>query len=224
VGPLVRATLVREVPVLDKRAERPAAGPPDLGPVDPVGPAARSRFGAETLDRAARPALRDSLHELPDTFDFHALVVAPADQIVPRLVGDEWLLLTGFMGSARVEHRLPCATLTARWCVPGQAPVAIDGAFDMLTVDCDSGILELYWRGSFAVPSDAAEGLLVQVLRSGGGELSERPPPGNAASEVALGRTELPPIVRPPAPNPPSSAPAAAAGGASQTVVFPRRR
>src|SRR5690606_16992796 len=100
---------------------------------------------------------------IPRGFDWSYFQIAPSDQRVAQLRGDEWLLLEGLTKSShRMRSQLPSprATMWA-WSVEG-APEAgwpIRMVADTLFVEGDAERCTITWRGAFPIRSE-------EVLRS----------------------------------------------------------
>jgi uncharacterized protein YjbI with pentapeptide repeats len=134
--------------------------PADLRRPAGFGPIARRWHArASKLHGVAREALeREGTLEIPDGFDWSYFQAAPADQQVPFLQGDEWILLDGLHADTpRVQTRLPAVKGRARWQLPGPRgprPLEpIELVADTLVIDAERKLCSLIWRGSFALHS-----------------------------------------------------------------------
>lgn len=208
----IRAALARSGPVWEKRVDLPVGDPRLRILANPLAPSLFGALNAFVPGRKqwlALPALEARLNQplaaqtvldLPDAFDFRYFQWTAEDQQLKAIVGDEWLVLEGFHGCPpRLDTKLPGYTLGARWCVPGGSPVAIEGQYDRLSVEPDQLSLTMYWRGSFLVPQEAADGLLIQVLGSGTAAdpiARSASPTGSAPTQMLVAApTELPHLV-----------------------------
>jgi hypothetical protein len=141
--------------IVDARAPLKAAG---LGPISRAMEPRKRLLGPVPL-----PPFGPAAVQIPDTFDFDFFQVAPADQQIPFLRGEEWVLVEGLHpGSPRVCSALPGARAVARihglseHGLPEGRPLALSA--DELHVSGEEGRVTVTWRGTFAVPSDAALG------------------------------------------------------------------
>lgn len=133
-----------------------------FAPISRTWPARRRLLGAEV--RKAAEAASPEIHA---GFDWSYFQVAPLDQRIDGLHGDEWLVLEGMSATnPRVRSRLPSARAEARlFGLPGTpdgAPLALIA--DTLRVDADRMGCFVVWRADIAVPSEEAlAGLRVVV-------------------------------------------------------------
>src|SRR5262249_54084137 len=101
------------------------------------------------------------LIDLPDDFAWEYFQAAPADQRVPFLRGDEWIVMDGLHPErTRQRTRLPGASGIARvyglgrWGVPEGQPLALHA--DILRIDADAGRCSRTFRATFPVHDEAA--------------------------------------------------------------------
>lgn len=145
--------------------ERPAG----LGPVSRYWKLRRG-----TMDTHQRRELERQTPSVPEGFDWRYFQAAPADQRVPFLNGDEWLVLDGLHASmVRLQSRLPKARgvariLSTRGDDRGDALAMVA---DTLAIDADEQTCSITWRGS-VVLDHATE--LENMLVAGGVELDGR--------------------------------------------------
>jgi hypothetical protein len=155
-------------------AGRDAVALPNLvSPVDPTrvagfGPI--SRYGAERrklLGDAPKKRAEGAALEVPDSFAWDYFHSAPEDQRIPRLHGDEWLILDGMHPlRSRLQTQLPGLHATARVYPGGADPIRdLELVADTLTIDADAETLSLVWRGAFPLRGGEADlpGLRVAV-------------------------------------------------------------
>jgi hypothetical protein len=137
--------------VVDPLVRDIAAG---FGPISPRWP---SRRGLSKLDDRALAA---PIPSFPADFTWGYFNVAPGDQRVPFLRGDEWIAFEGMTADrARIQSRLPGVRAAARVYHAGRAgrteaggaPIALEG--DLLAIDADRMRCTVTWRGSFAIAS-----------------------------------------------------------------------
>ncbi|WP_437589372.1 DUF2169 family type VI secretion system accessory protein [Sorangium sp. So ce1000] len=142
-----------EANIVDPRQPSRAAG---FGPIARAWPARRRLLGA-----TPRKALDAPIAELPDPFDWTYYQAAPPDQRTRYLRGGEWIELHGLHPTLpRLRTRLPEARGRAR--VHGLSAFGVsDGHLlelhaDTLRIDGDEQRCTLVFRGSLAVPDEAA--------------------------------------------------------------------
>lgn len=130
--------------------------PAGLGPLSRNTPSRKRRLGGLPL-----PDLGLAPFQIPDTFDFDYFQVAPADQQIPYLRGDEWILLEGLHPQHSVlRMHLPGARAQARIYglaehgIPDGRPLAMIA--DGLHASGDDERCTVVWRGSFPVASEEA--------------------------------------------------------------------
>ncbi len=135
-------------------------------------PLAWRALGGRGLDPQT---LKTSPIQIPDGFDFGFFCTAPHDQRIPRLGGNEWILLDGMSPrSPRIQTRLPGARaqasfrtlLESGWGPLGEVPLSLD----TLAIDAEDETISLLFRGHLAIDERALD---VQV--SAGIELPEAP-------------------------------------------------
>ncbi len=107
------------------------------------------------------PSFGPEIVQIPDAFSFDFFQVAPLDQRTDFLRGDEWIVLSGLHPRApRLRTRLPGCRGAARvhglsaFGVQDGTPLAMYA--DTLHVSGDDDRCLVTWRGTFAVPSEAA--------------------------------------------------------------------
>lgn len=156
-------------------AKRPMA-PAGLGAIAPTWGVRAKRAPS---DMPARSAAR--ILEIPDTMDWEYFQVAPPDQRVSHLRGDEWLSLAGVSPeNDTIQSRLPNVTAEARVFArayqSGDAGYPIALHADLLVVDADASICTVTWRGSFPITGeDVAPALKVGAgVKLGDGALDWR--------------------------------------------------
>jgi hypothetical protein len=162
--------------------------PACFGPISPTWPS-RARL----LKAVDRRALEAPIAEIPDGFDWRYFQVAPPDQQLDALRGDEWIVLDGLHPTLpRVQTRLPSAVAAARVHVgsssrSGGEPLTL--VADTLSIDGDRQMCEVVWRGSFPVAGGEAALPMLRILV--GLELPGRPlvwpasqAPGGAVPEA----------------------------------------
>lgn len=146
--------------------------PPNL-----VDPAARERvvgFGPisrswparlSLLPPAARAALEKTIAEIPPGFDFRYFHVAPPDQRVAQLLGDEWIHLEGAHPERPLIHlQLPGAQALLRVSGTDADGRVFSLRADTLRIDADAERCTLVWRNAFPVQESELD-----VLRFFGG-------------------------------------------------------
>ena len=133
-------------PLLDKTALVGAAGGAPFGPIPRAAPL---------------PDLGAKVTEIPGTFDWDLLQASPPDQRTDYLRGDEWIVIEGLVpGHAELRARLPGARAQARiyglsrWRIAEGKALAMNA--DALHVRGDDRRCTMTWRGSFALPDEAA--------------------------------------------------------------------
>jgi hypothetical protein len=144
------------------------APPPNL--VDPADPRRVACFAPigrswpvrrKLLPGDGRRLVEGPPMEIPDGLDFAYFQVAPPDQRVGYLVGNEWLVLEGLHPTqAQIASSLPSAIGRAR--VFGMGPGrTLALVADTLRIDGDTLGCQVVWRGSFPVPDLATLEALV---------------------------------------------------------------
>ncbi|WP_437724057.1 DUF2169 family type VI secretion system accessory protein [Sorangium sp. So ce861] len=142
-----------EANILDPLHPARAAG---FGPIARAWPARRRLLGA-----TPRKALDAAIAEIPDGFAWAYYQAAPPDQRTRPLRGGEWIELQGLHPTLpRLRMRLPEARGRAR--IHGLSAFGVsegqplDLRADTLRIDGDEQRCTLVFRGSFAVPDEAA--------------------------------------------------------------------
>ncbi|WP_437334665.1 DUF2169 family type VI secretion system accessory protein [Sorangium sp. So ce394] len=142
-----------EANILDPLHPARAAG---FGPIARAWPARRRLLGA-----TPRKALDAPIADIPDAFAWAYYQAAPPDQRTRPLRGGEWIELTGLHPTLpRLRMRLPEARGRAR--IHGLSAFGVsegqplDLHADTLRIDGDEQRCTLVFRGSFAVPDEAA--------------------------------------------------------------------
>ncbi len=158
-----------EASVLDPTDERSLAG---FGPIGAAWATRKKRLGS-----TPRKTLEASFVEIPDDFDWGFYAAAPADQRVPFLRGDEWIVMDGLHPMVtRLRMRLPGARGLARvyglsrWGVAEGQPLALPA--DTLRIDGDEQLCTLTFRGAFPI---VAEEALAELRAVAGVELPGEP-------------------------------------------------
>ncbi|WP_437608484.1 DUF2169 domain-containing protein [Sorangium sp. So ce834] len=142
-----------EANILDPLHPARAAG---FGPIARAWPARRRLLGA-----TPRKALDAPIADIPDAFAWAYYQAAPPDQRTRTLRGGEWIELQGLHPTLpRLRTRLPEARGRAR--IHGLSAFGVsegqplDLHADTLRIDGDEQRCTLVFRGSFAVPDEAA--------------------------------------------------------------------
>ena len=167
-APEVSGLSAREhgAPALPRRI--PIAG---MGPLSKGWPIRSRLLGALDPRR-----LEGTIVEIPDPFDWSYFQVAPLDQRIELLHGDEWVVLKGMHPERdSLATRLPGAVGAAR--LYGQAQGLRRGrplrlSADTLRIDVDRQICSLTWRAQFPVSGEDA---LAGMHLVAGVELPGRP-------------------------------------------------
>lgn len=137
-----------------------------LGPIPSRFPARRKLRGK--LDAAL---IEQGIASYPADFMWSYFQTAPADQRLPRIFGDEWLLLEGLHPThPRIRTQLPRprAVLRVYQHKDVGAPPELALAADTLHIDADEARCTILWRAAFPIVSElAAE----QLVLAGGVEL-----------------------------------------------------
>ncbi|HLM72940.1 MAG TPA: DUF2169 domain-containing protein, partial [Polyangiaceae bacterium] len=132
-----------------------AQAPAGYGPISSGWPQRRRALAGWDPARLSKP-----IQELPATMDWSYFNAAPADQQVPYLRGDEWILLEGLHPTAaQVRSRLPGVEARALLQAPsltGAAGTEIELRCDTLWIDADALRCTMTWRGVLAIPEHAA--------------------------------------------------------------------
>jgi hypothetical protein len=125
-----------------------------FGPISRYGAERRKLLGDAPKKRAERAIL-----EVPDSFAWDYFHSAPEDQRIPRLHGDEWLILDGMHPlRTRLQTQLPGLRAGARVYPGGADPIRdLELVADTLTIDGDAGTFSLVWRGAFPLRGGEAD-------------------------------------------------------------------
>ncbi|MFO0588855.1 MAG: DUF2169 domain-containing protein [Polyangiaceae bacterium] len=143
-------------------------GPIGFGPIAPAwrersGKVHRATPGWTPYGWAARP--------LPDGFDASFFNVAPADQQLDALRGDEPILLEHLHAEhPRLQTRLADIAPRATVERPGQGPQPLAFVCDTMLIDTDRGVCHLVWRATVRLSHPAEAG---RIVVSGGQEEAE---------------------------------------------------
>jgi len=129
-----------------------ATHPGGFGGVSRYWPVRRSLRGS-----VPRRLLEGVMPDIPSGFDWGYFHAAPADQRMPYLKGDEWLVLDRLHPVlSRVHSRLPGIEARARFWSPGEAPREVMMSADTLLIDVDRQVCHLVWRGRIGPLTDEA--------------------------------------------------------------------
>ena len=145
-----------------------------VDPRDPERPACFAPIPADWLARlralggAQIPAAAGAVVEIPQGFNWSYFSVAPADQRIDFLRGDEWIVLEGFhRDRPRLQTRLPSVRAAARWTAARSAressPRPVEMVADRLALDTDLLQACVVWRGRFAFSHAAVDSLRIDV-------------------------------------------------------------
>jgi len=145
-----------------------------VDPRDPERPACFAPIPADWLARlralggAQIPAAAGAVVEIPQGFNWSYFSVAPADQRIDFLRGDEWIVLEGFhRDRPRLQTRLPSVRAAARWTAARSAressPRPVEMVADRLALDTDLLQACVVWRGRFAFSHAAVDSLRIEV-------------------------------------------------------------
>ncbi len=143
-----------EPSVIDPADERRRAG---FGPIGQAWPERERLLGR--LDRRALEG--PGVIDLPDDLDWECFQAAPADQRVPFLRGDEWLLMEG-MHPRHARYRVSLPGARGLGLVYGLGPWGVaEGQLlalhaDTLRIDADEEHCTITFRGTFPVANEAA--------------------------------------------------------------------
>jgi hypothetical protein len=156
-APVVRLGVFRDrTPVLDKQVAAATVG--ELGPVSKAWRHAHA--GAEAIDRT-RPVL-----ELPDAVDWSTFQLAPPDQRLEGLRGDEWIAFAGVQPHPGAwSTRLPGAVAVARSRYGAHdAWHAVALTADGVALDLERQRCSITWRGRVPLMSlDVLAALQIQA-------------------------------------------------------------
>ncbi len=208
----VRFALVGQTPVFDKSllvyAPRPGGvvapfqqaaivkrgGRPHALVIDPTRPNERGTFGRT---EGMLPTLADGgdgFLDIEDEVDWKSFNLAPPDQRIAELAGDEWIVLEGMHPDrARLTAKLPGPLVESRIYGPelwaGHClPLAMHPC--VLAVNVDERVCSIVWRGSFTLENAAtAQKLTVVSALHMPGRVTRWPATGDVAmSEEVLAR------------------------------------
>jgi uncharacterized protein YjbI with pentapeptide repeats len=183
--------------ILNPSNPQAAAG---FGPISSAWPGRRGALAGWDPAKLSKP-----IQELPATMDWGYFNSAPADQQIPYLRGDEWILLEGLHPTAaQVRSRLPgveARVLLQAPPITGAAGTEIELRCDTLWIDADALRCTLTWRGVLAIPEHAApdlqRGRIIATLAASnapvmwpGAEATKAP---SRASPVGAETAPLPP-------------------------------
>jgi hypothetical protein len=137
------------------------------GPVPARFPKRRKLRGDVALE-----LIENGIADYPDDFNWDYFHVAPKDQRIRRLKGDEWLLVENMHPRwPRIRARLPRARAYARVYQrrPVGAPELVTLTADTLHIEPDDDRCSLVWRGTFPIASElaAAELVLLGAVQCG---------------------------------------------------------
>ena len=101
-----------------------------------------------------RRAIDGSHLDLPPAFDWSFYQAAPAEQRIPYLQGDEWLLISGLHPTVAVlKSQLPMIRAVAELHgAPGVSKLDVDLKLDTLHVDVDRQTCSVVFRGNVRAP------------------------------------------------------------------------
>ena len=157
-----------------------ALAPVGFGPINPSWPLRSARLPGGSMSSPPRWAEEP----LPPHFDLSYFNVAPMDQQIPDLSGDERIVLENIDPhqpylETRLDGVAPRALI--RWASGGRVPVELHP--DTLFIEVDRGLVSLVWRGHVPVADPAHTGWVVVTLD----RPSQRPapPPPNAEEATA---------------------------------------
>ncbi|MCC6521647.1 MAG: DUF2169 domain-containing protein [Polyangiaceae bacterium] len=161
--------------------KNPKRGVGGFGPIP-------ARFLARrTLRGSVAPDLMErGIATYPDDFAWDYFQSAPNDQRVPRLRGDEWLMVEGMHPRhPRLRAGLPKARAYARVYAERDvgAPDLVELKADMLHVEPDAERCSLVWRGDFPVASELAAD---HLILAGGVQVGDEGIPWPAEMEPIL--------------------------------------
>jgi len=185
------------------RPERPAG----------YGPIARSwPSRLQYLCGGAAPRDTAAVLDVPDTLAWDYFQVAPGDQQMEDVRGDEQIVLDNLHGTLpRIQSQLPSARGVAR-VFGGDAPTdgfPIELDLDTLSVDGDRQVISIVWRGCLMLEGDTAELSCLRVVT--GVEMPGFPMPWHQAR---------PAVVPTPAPLRGADAPESTQDGEGSTLAF----
>lgn len=131
--------------------ERPAG----FGPIARTWPSRLRYLGGGTAPREDGVVL-----DVPETLAWEYFQVAPADQQLDKIVGNEQIVLDNLHASLpRIQSQLPDARGVAR-VFGGDAPAdgfPIELDLDTLSIDGDRQTVSIVWRGCLMIEGDPAE-------------------------------------------------------------------
>jgi len=183
--------------------ERPAG----YGPIARTWPARRQFLGG-----GAPPSTTGVVLDGPDTLAWDYFQIAPGDQQMETILGDELIVLDNLHGSLpRIQSQLPEARGVAK-VFGGDAPAdgfPIELDLDTLSIDGDRQTVSIVWRGCLMVEGDPAELSCLYVVT--GIEMPGFPMPWHQARPVVVAKP-------PPLPN--IDDPETTGNGESATLAF----
>lgn len=195
-----------------------------IDPMDPTHPAGFGPVAPHWGVRARHlkgeaPQRRGSTVAVPSGLDWSFYQVAPVDQQLSALRGDEQIVLDNLLPSAaRLSTRLPSARAVAR-LFGADSPTAgfpLELEADTLAIDADRQVCSVVWRGCLSIVGQERD--LSQLTAVLGIELPgypmpwDRPPPVSVKPAASIRREDD--SDAPPPPGAPS------ARGGSSTVAF----
>jgi len=136
--------------------------PRDPGAVAGFGPIAqRLPVRSKLLGKMSTSALNQPIPEFPDDFDWSYFHAAPEDQLLPSLMGNEWIVLEGIHPEmTRLSSRLPSLRPIAT--IFGTNPDDLEQArtlqlrLDMLQIDADTLRCHIVARGVVQLDDERA--------------------------------------------------------------------
>lgn len=182
--------------VVNEAGERIAAG---FAPIDPRWPS-RARKLRHTAIAGAVPVLSGD-------FDFSFFDVAPDDQRVREILGDETLVLVGLHPTAQeVRCTLPGVRPSASIAV-GEKPIDVPLVCDTMSIHGDALTVSLVWRGDIATPAQLGDGEVEVTarLRAFTSRSSSSGPKSKHVSPKFLKQTQRAVVHPPPEAPPPRS-------------------
>lgn len=167
---------------------------------------------ARLLGPFERSPLEGPIAEIPSDLDFDYFQDAPADQQIPYLFGDEWIMLEGLHPTWPVlETQLPGARAVGKVYGLGAArerghPIALKA--DHLHIDTDRGLCSVAWRASVPVVDESVlSRMLLIVGVEIAGQSLEWPDPAALFEELVDKKAARPPASAEAPPAAPASAP-----------------
>lgn len=184
-------------PNTDNPVGRPlndASHPPNVvNPLDPwvvagFGPIASSWPMRQRLSRTP-PLSKSGILEVPDDLPLEYFSVAPRDQRIPAIAGDEWIIVDGMHPElGRFQSQLPNLLARARLSRrddKGTPGVEVGLSIARLAIDMDRVRAELTWRGSVALdPADIPFVHVIGGIEQQSGPMEE--PPQESMTETMM--------------------------------------